>query len=210
MKPESCICVTAHITYEWIVCVAIVVHVCEMSHRHGSHRVPPPTHVLVITCMQLEKCICVTAHHIWVNRMCDVSQSCVWHESLPRQSSPNSRACIYIYATREMHMCDSASYMSGSYVWRESFTYVTWVVVMVVVERIHGLTCLHLKMRPGSFICVTAHHIWANDECHENHDRYIYMYIYTCGYIYIYMYVYTYILHIYEYIYIYVYIYIHI
>jgi len=70
--------------------------------------------------------ICVT----WLIRVCDMTHSCVWHDS-------------FICVTSLIHMCD----MTHSYVWHDSFIRVTWLIYMCDTT--------HSYVWNDSFICVT-------------------------------------------------------
>ena len=83
--------------------------------------------------------VCVT----WLDEMCDMTHSCMWHDSCMR-------------VTRPIPMCD----MTHSYVWHDSCICVTWPIHMCdmthpYVWLIQICDMTHSDVWHDSFICVT-------------------------------------------------------
>jgi len=112
----SFMCVTCLIWYVWhdsFMCVAWLIHVCDMTHSCVWHD--------SFICVTWFIHVCDMTHlHVWhdafmrVTRlihMCDVTHSYVWHD-------------VFICLSWLVHRCD----MTHSYVWRDVFICVTWLI----------------------------------------------------------------------------------
>jgi len=122
-------------TYEWgmsHVWVRHVTHMSEACHTyesrggHDSHSHDSFKYVTRHMDVRNDTCICVA----WLNHMCDMTHSYVWHGSFMSPSNLWRRVYAFdylsIYVTWLIHLRD----MTHSYVWDDSFSCVTWLIRM--------------------------------------------------------------------------------
>jgi len=88
----------------------------------------------------------------WNLRWCDVIHSYMWHDSFSCVNESREWVMSHIEMSRDTHRC-----------WRDSFIYVTWLILMCDVTPMCVTT--HFYVRHDSFPCVT----WLIPACDIHH-----------------------------------------
>jgi len=132
------------------------IHMCDMTHSYRTHSYVTHSYV------RHDAFICVT----WRIHMCDMTHSYVWHDSfiykhdsfrrpvwIRRSLLQNIVSFIGLFrksSVQDLFMCLASCMNSHSYMWHDSFIYVTWLI--------HICNMTHSYMWHDSFICHTWIH----------------------------------------------------